>query len=297
VKTSGDIVALIDSPRLTSLSLSGDVVTAEGQVSKAEGDDLRTYWFTSVGALAHVVELGGSAIARKILNGTRSVDPFGYGGEEAVGTLRDPTTFLSEEELETRVRRWAGTAGVVVEEVNYVPFLGGTAELVLRPKDELEFMKELDSRMYGLLSGFPQEEERPFLVTFVDSSGANRRVWGGFHLGDERHFRLSDGTKATAGGGEGFAWQADDLSKALGWDASGRSIEPARPVENIPEPSVADLSSMYEELCRGLGIERAARSFKSAPTAEDAARAVAEVEPEGPRRDAIYEGCLQGLSD
>ena len=237
VKTSSDIVALIDSPRLTSLSLSGDVVTAEGQVEKEGGDDLRTYWFTTVGALAHVVELGGSAIVRKILYGATEIDPDEYAREEMLGTLHDPATFLSEEELNALVFRWADAAEVVVEEVNYIPFLGGAAELVLRPRDELEFMKELDLRMYELLRDFPQEEERPFLVTIVNSSGANRRVWGGFYLGDERRFRLSDGTKSTAGGGEGFAWQAEDLSKALGWDASGRpSPQQVQPVENAPGP-------------------------------------------------------------
>ena len=60
-----DIVDLIDSPRLTSLSKDGEVITAEGQASKAEGDSLRTHWFTSVGALAGVQEFGGSAILRK----------------------------------------------------------------------------------------------------------------------------------------------------------------------------------------------------------------------------------------
>jgi hypothetical protein len=62
VSTPNDIVALMDSPRLTSLSKEGKVVTAEGQASRAGGDSLRTYWFTSVGALACVQALGGSVI-------------------------------------------------------------------------------------------------------------------------------------------------------------------------------------------------------------------------------------------
>jgi hypothetical protein len=296
VKTPGGIVALIDSPRLTSLSLSGDVVTAEGQVRKTPGDDLRTYWFTTVGALAHIRELGGSVIARKILHGTTLVDPEGYAGEEAVGTLADPATYLSEEDLNARTLRWAEAVDVVVEELNYVPFLGGAAELVLRPRDELKFMRNLDMALYELFSALPQEEERPFLFTIVDGSGAARRVWGFFSLGAERHVRQSDGTKMTAGGGEGFAWQADDLSEALGVDASGRPLEGPQPVQNMPEPSVADLSRSYERLCRAVGIDGVAKMFESASTAEEAARALAEKEPDGPRRDAIYEGCLRGLS-
>ena len=69
---------------------------------------------------------------------------------------------------------------MVVEEVNYVPFLGGTAEFVLRPKDEIEFMRNLDENMYSLFRDFPAPDERPMLLTFVDSRGANRRVRSSF---------------------------------------------------------------------------------------------------------------------
>ena len=234
MKTSRGIVDLIDSPRLTSLSLSGDVVTAEGQASRSEGDDLRTYWFTSVGALAHIQALGGSSIDRRVLDGTTLLDSGDVVGPEPVGTLRDPETFLGEEDLNARMLRWAETAEVVVEELNYVPFLGGAAELVLRPRNELKFMRGLDMTLYELFRTLPQEEERPFLLSIVDSSGANRRVWGFFSLGAERQVRLSDGTKMTAGGSEGFAWQADDLTKKLGVDASGRPVGPLKPVEDAP---------------------------------------------------------------
>jgi hypothetical protein len=238
VKTSGDIVALMDTPRLTSLTSNGEVVTAEGQASRSEGDYLRTYWFTSVGAIAHVQHLGGSLIVRKVLHGTTLLDA-GDTGEEPVGTLTDPATFLTEEDLNAHALQFAETAGVVVEEVNYVPFFGGTAEFVLHPRDELEFMSELDLSMYEFFRDLPQEP-RPFLLTFVDSSGANRRVWGGFSLSDPdqgwQRAHLSDGTKVVIAEWDGFAWQADDLTKALGVDASGRPVEGLQPVEGAPGP-------------------------------------------------------------
>jgi hypothetical protein len=222
VSTPGDIVSLIDSPRLTSLSKEGEVITAEGQASSAEGDSDRTYWFTSVGALAAVDELGGSAIVRNVLNGTALLDD--GNGKEPVGRLPDPTMFLSEEDLRAYADSHAETAGVVVEEVNYVPFLGGTAEFVLRPIDEIEFMRNLDENMYAFFRDFPAQDARPMLVTLVDSTGANRRVHGSIPL--------SDGTGGLEiAGGEGFSWQADDLTKVLGVDASGRSIGP---VEKAP---------------------------------------------------------------
>jgi hypothetical protein len=237
VSKPSDIVALMDTPRLTSLSREGRLVTAEGQATRAEGDDLRTYWFTTVGALAHVQELGGSLIVRKVLDGTTLLDDVGGGGEEPVGTLADPATFLSEEELNAFALRHADAAGVVVEEVNYVPFLGGTAEFVLRPTDEFEFMSGLDLWMYEFFRDLPPEP-RPFLVTFVDSTGANRRVQGGFPLSEEgtnQSARLSDGTKIGIAESEGFAWQADDLTKELGVDASGRPVEGEVPVEDAPD--------------------------------------------------------------
>jgi hypothetical protein len=229
----------MDTPRLTSLSREGSVVTAEGQATAAQGDDLRTYWFTSLGAIAHVQHLGGSLIVRKVLAGTTLFEE--HDGEEPVGTLTDPATFLSEEDLNNFALRWADEAEAIVEEVNYVPFFGGAAEFVLRPKDELEFMRELDLRMYEFFCGLPQEP-RPFLMTIVDSSGAIRRVWGGFLLSDPdqgwQRARLSDGTKVVIAEGDGFAWQADDLTKALGLDASGRPVEtgPVETVEGAPGP-------------------------------------------------------------
>ena len=224
VSTPNDIVALIDSPRLTSLSKEGKVVTAEGQASRADGDALRTYWFTSVGALAYVQEFGGSVIVRKVLTGTTLRDDLD--GEEPVGTLPDPATFLSEEDLHAYADSHAEEAGVVVEEVNYVPFLGGTAEFVLRPKDEIEFMRNLDENIYSFFREYPAQDSRPILLTFVDSSGTNRWVQGSFPLSDE--------TSSLAGAdGESFSWQAEDLTKTLGVDASGRSTGP---VEVAPGP-------------------------------------------------------------
>jgi hypothetical protein len=168
--------------------------------------------------------LGGSVIVRKVLNGTTLLDD--GDGEEPVGALPHPATFLSEKDLHAYAVDHAEEAGVVVEEVNYVPFLGGTAEFVLRPIDEIEFMRNLDENMYAFFRDFPAQDARPMLLAFVDSSGTNRRVQGSFPL--------SDGTSGPAvAEGEGFSWQADDLTKVLGVDASGRSIGP---VEKAPGP-------------------------------------------------------------
>jgi hypothetical protein len=152
-------------------------------------------------------------------------------GEEPVGPLPDPATFLGEEDLRSYADRHAEEAGVVVEEANYVPFLGGTAEFVLRPKNEIEFMRNRDETMASFFRDFPAQDARPMLMTFVDSSGANRWIQG--------WFPLSDGTGGLkVADGESFSWQAEDLTKTLGVDASGRSTGPVEvaPVQEAPGP-------------------------------------------------------------
>jgi len=100
--------------------------------------------------------LGGFAIVRKVLSGTTLLDD--GDGKESVGTLPDPATFLSEEALDAYAESHAEEVGLVVQEVNYVPFLGGTAEFVLRPNDEIKFMRNLDENMYSFFRGYPAQD-------------------------------------------------------------------------------------------------------------------------------------------
>ena len=230
VGTPSDIVALIDSPRLTSLSKEGEVITAEGQASSAEGDSLRTEWFTTVGGIEYAQRFGGSTVAPTILVGTK----VHKANEELVGTLTDSPTFLSEDELRAQALRSADAAGVILDELNYVPFFGGTAEFVLRPTDESTFMSEYDERMsrfFGFVVDLPSPGRRPVLVTIVDSDGANRLIQGSVPLSDEgttQYARVEGGRKAQIAEGAGMAWQADDLTVLRG-GAAGR-------VEEAPGP-------------------------------------------------------------
>ena len=227
VSTPSDIVALMNTPRLTSLSSAEGVVTAEGQATTAEGDQLRTYWFAAVGALAYVQEFGGSFIAPKALHGTTLLYEGSYRqlvrgrvvSAERVGTLADPATFLSEDDLNAYALRHADAAGVVVEEVNYVPFFRGTAEFVVRPTDESEFVSEFQSRT-DLFVRDLRSEQKPYLVTIVDSSGANRLMFG--------YFPLSEETRAGTPGpgtGNGIAWAAHDLKICLGFYCQNYELE------------------------------------------------------------------------
>jgi hypothetical protein len=67
-------------------------------------------------------------------------------------------------------------------------------------------------------------------------------------------------------------------------------------VSGAPGDTPRGYSAYIAGYCRSLGVERAAIRFGVAPTAEDAARAVAGQRPR-PWWDAAYEGCLRGFRD
>jgi len=121
----------------------------------------------------------------------------------------------SEQDLVDYAEQHAGAAGVVVEEVNYVPFFGGAAEFVLRPSDEAEFLTEADPRLSRFLGGLPN---RPSLVTIVDSYGANRIVLGSVPYKPDYSVTLGGPCCSPVIVGIGLLWQADGIH------ISGRSI-------------------------------------------------------------------------
>lgn len=227
VSTPSDIVALMDTPRLISLKAKGRVIFAEGQATTAGGDVTRTEWFTTVGAVECAQRFGGWAIFRRIRTGTRLSEP----EKDEVGTLAEPGTFLTEDELRAEALRSADAAGVVVEEVNYVPFFGGTAEFVLRPTDESQFMSEFDERMsrfFRFFGDLPSPGERPVLVTIVDENGANRLVQGDVPLSEDGKDVFHNGKKVKfPQTGVSWGWYADDLETEFG-DAA------VAPVQNAP---------------------------------------------------------------
>ena len=228
--SGADIVTLMGTPRLTSLSSAGEDVIAEGQASAAAGDSARTHWFEIVGAVEYVQHVGGSYMVRKVFDGTTLIDQ----ERDDVGTLAAEVDFFSEQDLIDYAEQHAGAAGVVVEEVNYVPVLGGTAEFVLRPTDEAEFLAEADLRISNFLGDLHANGARPGLVTIVNSAGANRLVQGGAPTSDG-----SDPVKAQS---IGLSWQADGIHI---WDrGTGDAVE-------APEPLPCDDPAALSPPCPG----------------------------------------------
>ena len=175
-----DIVKLMGTPRLTSLSSAGEDVIAEGQATTAPGDSARTDWFEIVGAVEYAQHFGGSYMVRKVFDGTKLVNQ----EKDDVGAVTAEVDFFSEQDLVDYAEQHAEAAGVVVEEVNYVPFFGGAAEFVLRPTDEEAFLAEADLRISDFLGDLQANGRRPSLVTIVNSAGSNRLVQGGVPTSD-----------------------------------------------------------------------------------------------------------------
>ena len=226
VASADDIVTLMGTPRLTSLSSAGEDVIAEGQATAAAGDSTRTDWFQIVGAVEYAQHFGGSYMVRKVFNGTTLINQ----EKDDVGTLADEVAFYSEQDFIDYAEQHADAAGVVVEEVNYVPLLGGTAEFVLRPTDESEFLAEADLRLIDFLDDLHSKGGRPSLVTIVNSAGANRLVQGSVPT--------SDGTNPVKALSIGMSWAAEDIHI---WDRStGAAVEASEPVScddpAAPEP-------------------------------------------------------------
>ena len=254
VDSPNDIVTYMDTSRLTSLSATGGNIIAEGEASTDPGDSTRTDWFEILGAIEYSARFDGSFEVREILSGTTLIDQkdeVGVGIRSTMRKLREQAREIDPEsalfrvleengaELETllalrrdRLRRFdesvyseqdlvdyaeqhAGAAGVVVEEVNYVPFFGGAAEFVLRPSDEAEFLTEADPRLSRFLGGLPN---RPSLVTIVDSYGANRIVLGSVPYKPDYSVTLGGPCCSPVIVGIGLLWQADGIH------ISGRSI-------------------------------------------------------------------------
>jgi hypothetical protein len=111
----------------------------------------------------------------------------------------EPVT-LSKDELETTLQHAAEDAGVVLVRTQYLPLLGGTAEIVVQPPAPVNFA-EAGTGISTLL-GPLGHDHRPYLVTVVDAQHEPLLM-----LGWTPHLEGSIG--------EGIAWQADDIHSGV----------------------------------------------------------------------------------
>jgi hypothetical protein len=107
----------------------------------------------------------------------------------------EPVT-LGRDQLEAALQRAARNAGVILVRTQYLPQLGGTAEIVVEPPQPREFA-EAGTGITSLL-GPLGENRRPYLVTVVDAR-------------HEPLLMLGWTPNLEGSIGQGIAWQADDI--------------------------------------------------------------------------------------
>jgi hypothetical protein len=82
-QSSHNIVAIMDTPRVTAISTNSGTVTATGEAdANIPGDTIRTDWYTAVAALEYAEENGGSAIRGKVKQPTDVLDDFNRADED-----------------------------------------------------------------------------------------------------------------------------------------------------------------------------------------------------------------------
>jgi hypothetical protein len=97
----------------------------------------------------------------------------------------------------------AGAVGATVIRAEYIPLFGGTGELVVQPSSPASFLKNV-SRLSAAVLGPVGDANSPYLLTVVDSTQTPLLVLGF--------------TPGLGGGiGQGFAWQAPDVSSDATW--------------------------------------------------------------------------------
>jgi hypothetical protein len=117
-----------------------------------------------------------------------------YRGVE--GAAPEPVA-LNERELEAALEDGAAAAGVALVRTHYLPLLGGTAEIVVQPRDPVLFAQEAGAHVATVI-GPLGHDNRPYLITVIDAKQSPLLVLGW--------------TPDLGGGlGEGVVWQAPGI--------------------------------------------------------------------------------------
>ena len=135
---------------------------------------------------------------------------------------REPVT-RSERELEAALAAAADEAGIPLVRTHYLPLLGGTAELVVRPAEPKAASKKL-----GELLGSLGRDNRPYLVTVV-------------YAADDALLVLGWTPHLEGAVGQGLAWEVPGFDSGV---IVGKPVTLAelRGADTLPAPSVGPAS-------------------------------------------------------
>jgi len=202
---TADFLAALGSDRVQSLKESDSVAVATGSATTQGGDAARTLWYELVAGSALAETDGLEAVSSRV------VGPAGetlYSStDDAVSPQTPSADPLSSSQnsashIQAVASKGADALGLQVVDVNYVGLFGGTAEVVVYVKDMQTFEDSAMTSLTTLVKPFTQEN-RPYLVTFVDGSGAPQLVVG--HL---------EGIGSDTG--QGVSWQAPGVDALIG---------------------------------------------------------------------------------
>lgn len=110
----------------------------------------------------------------------------------------DAQPALSQSDVERSVRQGAAAVGVSVVEIRFLPFFGGSADVVVEPGDPVSFAEHAGMKITTLL-GRLDDNAHAYLVTVADSGGPPLFMLGWV---PEQTGRWT---------GEGMAWQAPGI--------------------------------------------------------------------------------------
>ncbi len=193
------ILVAIDSPRITSMDIVGTTIKITGRASTDYGDVARTLWYESVAGAALAQLNNADRVDMLVLDASGNEldsvtdEPSDSGAQ--IDPLADIT--MSPSDVAAVTAKLDPALGLTVTGAHYVGLFGGGAEVVVQPDDVEGFVAHASTKL-GKLLGPLTGDNRPYLVTVVDATGAPQLILG--------HMPGMGGTL-----GEGMGWVAPGM--------------------------------------------------------------------------------------
>jgi hypothetical protein len=199
---ASEVLERVGSPRLVALTADGNEVRVHGVASDGEAELTRTLWYENLAAAAYGQLTSGDVASRTVVDNAGKVlvveeDPLSVNGSDAFAPTSE-----TENDIAAILAPSANSLGVEVTSIEYVNLFGGTAEVVIEPKDSKGFIAEAGSKI-PILLGRLVDDQRPYLVTVVGVGGQPQFIIGY--------------TPGVGGDGQGLGWVAPEFETNAIW--------------------------------------------------------------------------------
>lgn len=200
-----DILARIGSPRLSDMTASGTTANVFGSASDAGAEATRTLWYENIAAAAFAQQVAIDQANREIVDDSGEVlmtelDPVTVGSQDAFAPLN-----VSADDIANAIASGAEALDAQVVSIEYVELFGGIAEIVIQPASMDAFIGSASTNIPTLLGDLATQEQRPYLVTVVNS--------------DQSPLLVVGYTPAIGATGQGIAWADPDVTTDAIWGA------------------------------------------------------------------------------